>query len=229
MKESTMRRHLPLPALTLSLLLLMLPGVLVAKDKKDDKAPAGPSIRVAVFPPLNSTEEQGADRIMEDILKDNLKKVEAARATFLYPSDVERALTDHDQMFRIDQINERWAKNGQVDSTAIAGLDTLLMVDAILVSRIREWENHRSVVVGSGPSHATVGLSFALIDPRTMKVLWTKSPREQRFSSEIDAASSNAQYDETGVIQRKSDNAPPRYEVVANDLTRDAFKKFPRG
>ena len=46
-----MRRHLPLPALTLSLLLLMLPAGLVAKDKKDDKAPAGPSLRVAVFPP----------------------------------------------------------------------------------------------------------------------------------------------------------------------------------
>ena len=224
-----MRRHLPLPALTLSLLLLVLPAVLVAKDKKDDKAPAGPSIRVAVFPSLNGSEDQGAARILEDILKDNLKKVEAARATFIYPSDVERALTDHDQVFRIDQVSERWAKNGQVDTTAIAGLDTLLMVDAILVSQIRDWENHRSVVVGSGPSHTTVALSFALLDPRTMKVLWTKSPREQRFASELDAASSNAQYDETGVIQRKSDNAPPRYEVVANDLTREAFKKFPRG
>ncbi len=224
-----MRRHLPLPALTLCALLLMLPAVLVAKDKKDDKAPAGPSLRVAVFTPLNSSEEQGAGRVLEDLLKDNLKKVEAARATFIYPSDVERALTDHDQVFRIDQLSERWARNGQIDSTAIAGLDTLLMVDAILVTQIREWENHRSVVVGTGPSHTTVSLSFALLDPRTKKVLWTKSPREQRFASELDAASSNAQYDETGVIQRKSDNAPPRYEVVANDLVRDAFKKFPRG
>jgi hypothetical protein len=221
-----MRRHLPLPALTLSLLLLMLPAALVAKD---EKPAAGPTIRVAVFPPVNNSEELGAARILEDIMKDQTKKIEAARATFIYPADVERALTDHDQLFLIDQVTERWAAKGQVDSTAIAGLDTLLMVDAILVSHIREWENHRAAVVGSGPSHTTVSLSFALLDPRTKKVLWTKSPREQRFSSEIDASSSNTQYDATGVVQRKSDNAPPRYETVANDLTRDAFKKFPRG
>ena len=227
-----MRRRLRFCALTLSLLLLLLPAVLVAptnaKDKKDE-APAVPSIRVAVLPPLNSTEEQGADRILEDILRDNLKKIEPARATFIFPNDVERALTDHDQVFRIDQLNEKWASRSQVDSTAIAGLDTLLMVNAILVSNIKEWENHRAAVVGTGASHTTVTLSFALLDPRTKKVLWSKAPREQRFSSEIDGASSQVQYDATGAIQRKSDNAPPRYEAVANDLTRDAFKKFPRG
>ena len=227
-----MRRRLQFSALTLFLLLLLLPAVLVAptsaKDKKDE-APAGPSLRVAVMPPLNSTEEQGADRILEDIMKDQLKKIEATRATFIFPSDVERSLTDHDQVFRIDQLNEKWSTRSQVDSTAIAGLDTLLMVDAILVCEIKEWENHRATVVGTGASHTTVSLSFALLDPRTKKVLWTKAPREQRFAAEIDGASSTAQYDATGVIQRKSDNAPPRYEVVANDLTRDAFKKFPRG
>jgi hypothetical protein len=227
-----MRRRLPLFALVLSLLLL-LPAVLVAptraKDQKDTAPASVPSIRVAVLPPMNSTEEQGADRILEDILRDNLKKIEPARATFIFPNDVERALTDHDQLFRIDQVNEKWSRQSQVDSTGIGGLDTLLMVDAILVSNIREWENHRAAVVGTGASHTTVALSFALLDPRTKKVLWTKSPREQRFASEVDGASSNTQYDATGMIQRKSDNAPPRYEAVANDLTRDAFKKFPRG
>jgi hypothetical protein len=214
--------------MSIALLLLALPAGTSAKDEKKD-AKAGPPIRVAVFPPLNSSEEQGVERIMDDILRDQLKKVEATRATFIWPADVERLLGDSDQLIRIDQLNERWARSGQVDSTAVAGLDSLLLVDAILLVRIVEWENHRVPVVGAGQSHATVALSFALFDPRTKKLLWTKKPREQRFSAELDASSSNVNYDETGVIQRKSDNAPPRYEIVAADLVRDAFKKFPRG
>jgi len=166
---------------------------------------------------------------MEDIMRDQLKKVDASRATFLQPGDVERLLSDRDALARIDIINDRWTKDGSIDSTAIGGLDSLLAVDAILLVKIREWENRRVPVVGAGQSHATVALSFALFDPRTRKLLWSKSPREQRFSAELDASSANVNYDETGVIQRKSDNAPPRFEAVAGDLVRDAFKKFPRG
>jgi hypothetical protein len=223
-----MHRALPLALLLASLAILPAPAS--AKDKEKEKEEkAGPSLRVAVMPFVNTTDDVGASRIMGDIIRDQLKKVDAERATFLQPGDVERLLSDRDALPRIDIINDRWAKNGSIDSTAIAGLDSILAVDAILLVGISEWENHRVPVVGMGQSHATVALSFALFDARTKKLLWSKKPREQRFSPEMEASSSNVNYDETGVIQRKSDNAPPRYETVAGDLVREAFKKFPRG
>jgi hypothetical protein len=223
----TLRRMLH-PALPAALLLLAMPvGSLGAKEEKDP--PAAPSLRVAVMPFVNSTEEQGADKIMEDVLKLELKKIDAKRATFIWPGDVERLLTDADQLARVDQLNDKFSKYSTLDSTAVAGIDSLLMVDAILLVKVSEWENHRVPVIGAGQSSATVGFSFALYDPKTKALLWFKKPREQRFAAELDASSANVNYDETGVIQRKADNAPPRYETVAADLVREAFKKFPRG
>ncbi len=217
-----MRRRSAHLALTMALLLaslLTLPAVSAAKDKEKEKGKKeeekyGPSIRVAIFPFVNATDEVGATRIMEDLMRDQLKTVDPARATFLHPADVERLLSDREATARIDLLNDRWGKDRSLDSTAIAGLDSLLMVAA--------------PVVGAGQSNTTVGLSFALFDPRTKALLWSKNPREQRFSPELDPSSANVNYDETGVIQRKSDNAPPRFEAVAGDLIRDAFKKFPR-
>ncbi|MGE5179732.1 MAG: hypothetical protein ACM3PF_11635 [Bacteroidota bacterium] len=206
------------PAVPVALLLLVLPVLA-----------QGAALRVAVFPAANASQEVGAARIIEDILRTELKKVEATRATFLYPADVERLLDNASQTDRIERLNDRFSNVAQLDSTAAAGLDTVLTVDAILLVKVGEWENHRVPVIGAGQSSATVGLSFALYDARTLKLLWTKSPREQRFSRELDASSANVNYDETGLIQRKADNAPPRYEIVAGDLVRDAFKKFPRG
>ena len=206
------------PALPVAALLLVLPVLA-----------QGAALRVAVFPAANASQEVGAGKIMEDILKNELKKVEATRATFIWPADVERLLDNASQSDRIDRLNDRFSNVAQIDSTAAAGLDTVLTVDAILLVKVAEWENHRVPVIGAGQSSATVGLSFALYDARTLKLLWTKSPSEQRFSRELDASSANVNYDETGLIQRKSDNAPPRYETVAGDLVRDAFKKFPRG
>jgi hypothetical protein len=72
-----------------------------------------------------------------------------------------------------------------------------------------------------------VGLSFACYDVRSMKQIWKKDPREQRFGQEIDPTSGSVNYDETGFIQNKRATDPPRYEAVASDLVRDAFKKFP--
>jgi hypothetical protein len=216
------------PALPVAILLLALPSLSLAA-KEDKAAPAGPSLRVAVMPFVNATDELGASKIMEDVLKKELKKIDAKRATFIWPADVERLLTDADQLARVDRLNDRYSKFTSVDSTAISGLDSLLMVDAVLLVKVSEWENHRVPVIGAGQSSATVGLSFALYDPRTKTLLWSKKPREQRFAAELDASSANVNYDETGVIQRKSDNAPPRYEALAADLVRDAFKKFPRG
>ena len=41
------------------------------------------------------------------------------------------------------------------------------------------------------------------------------------------AASGSVSYDDIGFIQNKRANDLPRYEEVATDLVRDAFKKFP--
>lgn len=213
------------PALPVALFLLALALPAYAKD--EPAASSGPTMRVAIIPFANASEEPGASKIMEDILKAELKKMDAKRATFLYPGDVERLLGDADQTARIDALDDKFSKYGTVDSTAISGLDSLLMVNAVLLVKISDWENHRVNVIGAGQSSATVGFQFSLFDPRTKQLLWTKKPREQRFAAEVDASSAN--YDETGVIQRKTDNAPPRYESVAADLVRDAFKKFPRG
>ena len=231
-----MRRHRPLrpswirSALVIALCVALAPGLAQAKDEKKDKAaPAGGNaITVAVFPYVNGTEELGATKMMEDVLRTQLKAIDRGRAIFIMPAEVEQRLTDHDQLARIDRINDRWDRTGTIDSTALVGVDSLLMVDAILLVKIKEWENHRVPVVGAGQSHTTISLQFALYDPKTQKILWAKNPREQRFAAEMDASSANINYDETGVIQRKSDNAPPRYEAVANDLVRDAFKKFPK-
>ena len=213
------------PALPVALFLLALPSVSSAKDEK----PASASLRVAIMPYVNTTEEFGATRMMEDILKAELKKMDPKRATFMLASDTERLLSDADQLARVDRLNDRFSKFGTLDSSAVGGLDSLLMVDAILLVKISEWENHRVPVVGAGESHATVGLTFAVYDPKTMALVWIKKPGEQGFAAGLDASSANVNYDETGVIQRRSDNAPPRYEAVAADLVRDAFKKFPRG
>jgi hypothetical protein len=212
--------------LPIALLLLVLPAAVLA-DKKEEKS--APVIRVAVLPIMNTTDDVGATRIMEDIIKDQLKKIDASRAHFLLSGDVERLLSDANQLARADQISDRWARTGAIDSSAVNGLDSLLMVDAILLVQVSEWENHRVPVVGQGQSHTTVALSFALVDVQNDRVIWSKRPREQRFAAELDVSSANVNYDETGVIQRKSDNAPPRFESVASDLIREAFKKFPRG
>ena len=215
------------PAVPAALLLLAFPSASSAAAK--DEKPASASLRVAIMPYVNTTEEFGATRMMEDILKSELRKMDPKRATFILAADTERLLSDADQLARVDRLNDRFSKYGTLDSSAVGGLDSILMVDAILLVKISEWENHRVPVVGAGESHATVGLTFALYDPKTKALLWIKKPREQRFAAELDASSANVNYDETGVIQRKSDNAPPRYESVAADLVRDAFKKFPRG
>lgn len=195
-------------------------------DDNEKAAPPPKSIRVAVLPVVNASQDLSATKIMGDILRESLQSVPAERATFLLPQDSERILTGHNELDRAYRLTERWAKFGKLDSTAIAGLDSLLQVDAILLVRVGEWENHRVPVVGAGSSHTTIGLSFACFDVRTMKSVWTKEPREQRFGQEIDP-SSNISYDDLGHIQSKHANDPPRYEDVALDLVRSAFKRFP--
>jgi hypothetical protein len=205
--------------------LWLAPATSVAADAA--KPAAKKSIRVAILPVHNATQELSATKIMDDVLREQLANVPAERATFLYPFDTERILTGRNEIDRAYRLTERWAKVGTIDSTAIAGIDSILMSDAILFVKVNEWENHRVPVIGAGSSYATVGFTFACYDVRTKKQLWRKDPREQRFGQEIDPTSGTVNYDETGFIQNKRANDPPRYEDVAADLVREAFKKFP--
>ena len=90
------------------------------------------------MPYVNTTEEFGATRMMEDILKAELKKMDPKRATFMLAPDTERLLSDADQLARVDRLNDRFSKFGTLDSSAVGGLDSLLMVDAILLVKISE-------------------------------------------------------------------------------------------
>ena len=196
-----------------------------AKDKKE-VAPAK-ALRIAILPILNSSEDLGATKIMEDVISDRLKAVPPTRAIFIHPLETERVLADRSELGRVDRINDRWSKRGTLDSTAVAGLDSLLMVDAILCVRITDWTSQRVAVVGRGESNTTIGLAFSLFDLATKKEIWKKTPSEQRFADEIDPGSSSVAYDETGFIQSRGASDPPRFEDLASDLIRSAFKNFP--
>jgi hypothetical protein len=224
MKAQTTKHRLVVAS---ALALLLAASVAAKKEdaKKDEKPPDRP-IRVAVMPIVNGSSEIGATKIMEDVLRDRFKEVPAERATFLLPPDTERILTDRNMFDRAYSLNDRWSKYGTLDSTAVAGLDSLLMVDAILFAMVAEWDNVRVNVVGRGESNTTVGLNFALYDLKSLKKTWSKTPREQRFAQEVDPTGP-VTYDETGYIQSRKATDPPRFEDVANDLVRTAFKKFP--
>jgi hypothetical protein len=228
MKTKSAPRRSAARALTVAAAAALL-SLAVAPSRAADDAPAkvpSKSIKVAIFPVLNGSPDLSAPKIMDDILREQLRNVPAERATFLLPFDTERVLTQRNELDRGYRLNERWSKYGTIDSTAMAGLDSALMVDAILFVKVTEWENHRVPVVGAGESSATIGLSLACYDVKSMKRIWFKNPREQRFGQEIDPSSGAVSYDDTGFIQNKS-NDPPRYETVAADLVRNAFKKFP--
>ena len=211
------------PILALVLAILVMPAL--APVAKGDKAP---SLRVAILPYENSSPDVGASKMMDDIMREQVKRVDRSKATFVFPSDVERILADHNKTDIVYRITDKWGRTNTLDSTAIGGLDSLLQVDAVLCVKISEWETHRVPVVGAGQSSATVALSLAAFDVRTKARIWAKAPREQRFAAEHDVSSANVNYDETGFIQRKSDSNPPRIEVVASDLVRDALKNFPK-
>jgi len=134
----------------------------------------------------------------------------------------------HNASDKIFALNDKWSNYGTLDSTAVDGIDSLLTVDAILFVKISEWENVRVNVIGRGESNTTVGFQFALFDLATRKRTWFKEPREQRFANEVDVSSGAVNYDETGYIQSRKVTDPPRYEDVASDLVRNAFKKFPK-
>lgn len=216
---SRMNRFRPLAILAFLL-------VAVAPAHAKDEKGKGP--RVAIMPIVNGSPEVGADKIMLDILRDELRGIPAERATFLYPADTERLLSDHEAMDRADVLLNSWSARGTLDSTAAAGLDEVVTADALLFVKVSEWENTRVNTIGRGESHTTVGLQFAMFDLRTGKKVWWREPREQRFAQEIDVSSGAVNYDETGFIQSRNVTDPPRYEDVAGDLVRNAFKKFPQ-
>jgi len=209
-------------------LTLALPGPVLAKNRAVEDATPAKTIRVAIMPIINGSPDVSAAKIMEDILRDRFKDIPAERATFLQATDTQRLLENHDALGRAYTLTDRWSKYGVIDSTAAAGLDSVLSADAILLVKVAEWENVRVNVIGQGESNTTVGLQFALFDLRTLRKSWFKNPREQRFVQELDPSSGAVNYDETGYIQSHKVTDPPRYEDVASDLIRTAFKKFPR-
>lgn len=220
-------RTLRLLALAFPFLVLALPGASWAKDKKESALPEKP-LRVAIMPIMNVTVEPLADEIVSQALRAQLSELDPARSTFLFPSDVQRVLSAHNEFQRAFAIAERWSKDGTLDSTAVEGLDTLLTVDAVLCARTSEWEVNHITVINAGQSYTTIGLQFALFDARTKKLLWKKDERLQRFAPEYDVSSGTVSYDATGTIRSRTTNEPPRPKDVANDLIRSAFKKFPK-
>ena len=225
MTKSALRR-IAVSALSLAVgMLFVAAGDSAAKD--EPAAAPTKAIKVAILPILNGSQDLGAPKIMGDILRDQLKNVPATRATFLLPFDSERVLRERNQLDLAYRLNEKWNKSGALDSAAVATIDSIFTLDAILFVRVNEWENHRVTVIGQGDSNTTVAFSFACYDVKTFKRIWFKEPREQRFGQEIDASSGSVNYDATGFIQNKRATDPPRYEDVAADLVRDAFKKFP--
>ncbi len=189
--------------------------------------PASKGLRVAVLPVVNSTGEQEADPIMEDVLRDEFQLVDPARAVFLMPADVERLLDDENAMDRAYKVTDHWAKYGTLDSTAVVGMDSLLVADAVMLVRVSEWETKRAHNIGEGQSSTTIGLHFALYRIHDKKKIWSKDEREQRLAREMDLSSATIGYDETGRIQTPGSTDPPRVHDVASDLVRDALKKFP--
>ena len=196
-------------------------------EVKLDAPPAPKGIRVAVLPVVNGSGEADADKIMEDVLQEQFNDVDRSKAVFLMPADVERVLDEANALDRASRITNRWAKTGALDSTAIGGLDSLLIADAVLCVKVSEWETKRYHNIGEGQSYTTVGLHFTLFGIRDKKKLWSKDVREQRLARELDLSSATVGYDETGRIQTPNANEPPRIHDVASDLVRDALKKFP--
>jgi len=223
-----MKSSRTLPAM-LSLLLVAFTALAAEKApevKLDLPASTSKGLRVAVLPVVNATGELDANKIMEDVLRERFQEVDKDRAVFLMPSDVER-IVDEANTDRADRVATRWSRYGVLDSTAIVGLDSLLVADAVLLIKVSEWETKRAHNVGEGQSSTTIGLHMALYRIRDKKKLWSKDPREQRLARELDLTNSTVGWDETGRIQTPKANEPPRVDEVASDLVREALKKFP--
>ncbi len=219
-------------AILLSMFLLAAGAALAAGAEKEPEVklnapPATKGLRVAVLPVVNGSGDASADKIMEDVLREQFKEVDRSRAVFLMPGDVERVLNDANTLDQALAVTDRWSRNGLLDSTAVGGLDSLLFADAVLLVKVSEWETKRAHNISEGQSSTTVGLRFALFGIRDKKKLWTKEVREQRLAREIDLTSSTVGYDDTGRIQTAGANEPPRVQEVASDLVRAALKKFP--
>jgi hypothetical protein len=214
--------------LAVSVLALVVPSGALGKDKDAQPAPPAKPLRVAVMPLMNGTQESLANQVISEALREGLTDLDAKVVTFLLPTDTERILSSQNAFDRAYRVAEKWGHDATLDSSAIVGLDTLLVSDAVLCVKISEWEIKRITVIGAGQSYTTIGLSFALYDIRSKKMLWKKDVREQRLAPEYDVSSGQVSYDETGQIQSRTTNEPPRPKEVAEGLIRSAFKKFPR-
>jgi len=215
-------------------LVLLFSGV-AAKDEKvvksDDKGKgdaAGKPLRVAILPPVNRSAESLALDTINQALKAKVKALPPSKGTFILPDDAMRVLDQAGETDRALRLTERWSKDAVLDSTAISGLDSLLLADAILCVKVSEFEVKRVTKIGAGESYTTIGLEFALFDARDKKRLWTKAVREQRAAPALEGSVGSVSYDETGNIESRTANQPPRPKDVAEDLILAAFKNFPK-
>jgi hypothetical protein len=222
-------------ALVLSALALMfLFAVALGKDeaaKSDDKGKggaAGKALRVAILPPINRSAESLALDTINEALKSKVKALPPEKGTFILPDDAMRVLDQAGETDRGLRVTERWAKDGVLDSTALDGLDSLLLADAVLCVKVSEFEVKRITQIGAGESYTTIGLQFALFDLRDKKRLWSKEVREQRAAPAMEGSVGSVSYDETGHIESRTANQPPRPKDVAEDLILSAFKNFPK-
>ena len=197
------------------------------EGKAEAAVPASKGLRVAVLPLVNGTGADEADKIMEDILRDEFKLVDPARAVFIMPTEVERVLGDNDALDRAYRVTDRWSKTGVLDSTAVGTLDSILVADAVMMIQVSEWDSKRAHNIGQGQSSTTIGLHFAMYRMSDKKKIWYKDEREQRMARELDLSANTVGYDDTGRIQTPGATDPPRVSDVASDLVRDALKKFP--
>jgi len=215
-------------ALILALVLGAPSGAAAAKAPEEKPVARPKALRVAVMPLINRTQEPLADQVVSQVLKEQLAEFDVKRASILLVADVERILGAHDAFHHAYRLAERWALAGTPDSAAIAAIDTVLDVDALLCVKIAEWDVKRINVINAGQSSTTIGLEFALFDIHTGKLLWRKTQREERFAEEVDIMSGSVTYDETGTFQSRRTNEPPRPKDVAENLVKLAFKKFPQ-
>jgi len=148
--------------LALAMGILVLPALATSKD-----AAPGKSLRVAILPFVNASPEIGATKMMDDIVREQVKKVDKSRAIFLPPADVERILTDRNKLESVYRITDKWGSTSTLDSTAIGGLDSLLQVDVTSSNDATDPALRKlRVVVGNGGMARMCDPNLAQPDPR---------------------------------------------------------------
>src|SRR5262245_59217023 len=98
----------------------------VSSFAADAPAPPPKAIKVIILPVINASQDLSAKKIMDDILREQLRTVPPERATFLLPFDSERILAQRNALDRSYRLSDKWDKYGAIDTTAVAGIDSIV-------------------------------------------------------------------------------------------------------